>query len=68
MEVALDQLGTDGFDFHGVRPDVRATVVAVRSDTQKARGSNLVEASNRAHFYTWVPKRGSLHTATNWKP
>ena len=68
LEVALDQLGTDGFDFHGVRPDVRATVVAVRSDTQKARGSNLVEASNRAHFYTWVPKKGSLHTATNFKP
>ena len=41
----LGQAGTEGFDFHGVRPDVRPTVVAMRKDTNKARGATFKEAS-----------------------
>ena len=64
----MGQVGTEGFDFHGVRPDVRPTVVAVRKDTNKARGANFQEASDRAHFYTWAPKNGTLHSASNYQP
>ena len=65
---ALDQVGAAGFEFHGVRPDVRPTVVAVRTDTNKARGASFKEASDRAHFYTWVPKNGTLFSASNYQP
>ena len=27
-----------------------------------------MEASNRAHFYTWAPKKGTLFTGANYKP
>ena len=47
LKDSVNQVGTAGFQFHGVKPDVRATTVAVRSDTQKARGASFQEASDR---------------------
>ena len=35
---------------------------------RKAKVAHIMEASNRAHFYTWVAKRGTLHRGTNWHP
>ena len=69
VKVALN-CSSDPFCFHGVRPDARPTVVAaaVPGQTRKARGANFLEASNRVHFYTWVPKPGSLFVSTNYKP
>ena len=63
-----DQNSTAGFEFCGVRPDARPIVVAVAPGAKKARGANFLEASNRAHFYTWAPKNGTIYTGTNWKP
>ena len=57
--------------FHGVLPDVRPTFAAGAAAAQpgrKARGANFAEASNRAHFYAWAPKVGTLYTGTNWHP
>ena len=64
---AIDETSTIAFAFHGARPDGRATKVDT-SSTKKARGANYEEASNRAHFYTWAPKVGTLYRGTNWKP
>ena len=65
---ALDQETTAGFEFCGIKPDVRATFVATAADGQrKARGANFLEASNRAHFYTVAPKVGTLYKDSNWK-
>lgn len=68
LKTALDQVGTAGWEFHGVRPDGRHTAVPVRADTKKARGASFQEASDRAHFYAWAPKRGTLFSSTNWQP
>ena len=68
LKTVLDQVGIAGFEFHGVRPDARATQVTARADTRKARGSNFAEASDRAHFHVWVPKEGTLFTTSKWKP
>ena len=68
LEGALDQTNTDGFDFLGVRPDARATTVPTDSFRKKARGANFLEASNRAHFYVWAPKEGTLRGDTNYAP
>ena len=66
LKEAVDQVGTSGWEFHGVRPDGRNTAVPVRADTKKARGASFQEASDRAHFYAWVPKLGTLFSNTNW--
>ena len=66
LERAIDTLGTAIFAFHGVRPDVRATTIA--GMLKGARGASYVEASNRAHFYAWAPKRGTIYRGTNWQP
>ena len=68
LQEALDQVGTAGWEFHGVRPDARPTTVAARTDTQKARGASFQEASDRAHFYVWAPKVGTLFSAASYKP
>ena len=68
LKASVDQTDTTAFAFHGIRPDAKATFVALRTDTQKARGANFAEASNRAHFYVWVPKEGSLYQASTWQP
>lgn len=65
-EEPLDEPTTACFAFHGVLPDARATFVTAA--TKQARGANQAEASNRGHFYTWAPKRGTLKVGTNWKP
>jgi len=63
----VDESDTSKFAFHGVRPNAQSTKVEA-AETRKARGANFKEASNRAHFYTWVPKVGTLFVATNWRP
>ena len=68
LEGALNQTTTDGLDFLGVRPDARATAVPSDSIRKKARGANFLEASNRAHFYVWAPKEGTLHGDTDYVP
>jgi hypothetical protein len=68
LDKAVDQLTTKGFDFFGVRPDARSTVVPVERGRRKPRGMNFQEASNRAHFYTWVAKVGTLRVDTNYMP
>ena len=68
LATALDQATTEGFEFCGVKPDARATVVAKAADGQKKpRGANFLEASNRGHFYTVAPKVGTLYSDSNWK-
>ena len=66
LKEALDEPDTSLFAFHGVKPDTRPTVVA--APTKQARGANFAEASNRAHFYTWVAKIGTLFRRTSWAP
>ena len=72
LEQPLDVKTWEVFAFHGVKPDVRPTFVAPAADqssrSKKARGANFLEASNRAHFYTWVAKRGTVYVGTNYKP
>ena len=68
LKDSVDQVGTAGFQFHGVKPGVRATTVALRSDTQKARGASFQEASDRAHFYVCAPKKETLFSAASYKP
>ena len=68
LNQAVDQSTTKGFNFRGVRPDVRGTMVPVERGRRKPRGVNFLEASNRAHFYTWAPKEGSLRVDTNYAP
>jgi hypothetical protein len=65
---ALDQTNTDGLDFLGVQPDARATTVPTDSFRKNARGANFLEASNRAHFYVWAPKEGTLRGDTDYIP
>ena len=67
LQEAVDFSSAEVFEFHGVRPDARPTT-ALQTETRKARGASFVEASNRAHFYCWVPKEGSLFRGTNYKP
>ena len=67
LQAAVDEPTTDIFAFHGIRPDARSTVVA-STPTRNARGANFAEASNRAHFYVWVWKKGTLYSDTNWYP
>ncbi len=62
----FDEPNTECFAFHGVFPDARRTVVSAAA--KQARGANVVEASNRGHFYCWAPKRGTLHRGTNYQP
>ena len=66
----LDNRSTGIFAFHGIKPDVRPTVVdkAAALAGKKARGASFQQASNRGHFYAWAPKRGTLYRGTNYKP
>ena len=72
LKEAVDTTSREMFAFHGVLPDVRATFVAAAPQGQgqgkKPRGASFFEASNRVHFYTWAPKRGTLYVGTNYKP
>ena len=72
LQVAVDTVSRDMFAFHGVLPDVRPTVVTAApqgpGQAKKPRGASFFEASNRVHFYTWAPKRGTLYVGTNYKP
>ena len=63
---ALDARSTEAFAFNGVRPDGRSTWEARGSAA--ARGATTELASNRAHFYVWAPKVGSLKRDATWKP
>ena len=63
---AVDTRTTEVFAFHGVRPDARSTWEARGSAA--ARGATTELASNRAHFYCWAPKVGSLKRDSTWKP
>ena len=63
----VDLSSTAVFAFHGVMPDARPTVVYAALSKQ-GRGANAAEASNRAHFYAWAPKTGTLYRGTNWAP
>lgn len=67
LEKAVDETDPASFAFHGVRPNARPTKVLAATSRQ-ARGANFTEASNRAHFYTWAPKVGTLFVSTNWRP
>ena len=67
LEHSVDLPDVEPFAFHGIWPDVRSTWEPAAS-TSKARGRNWELASNRAHFYCWCPKKGSLHEDTNWAP
>ena len=66
LERPIDTLGAGIFAFHGVRPNVRTTTVA--GLLKGARGASYEEASNRAHFYVWAPKRGTIYRGTNHQP
>ena len=68
LKRAIDQTTTDSFTFHGIRPDVRATVVPMGAGQRKPRGASFQEASNRGHFYVVAPKIGTLRTDRNYKP
>ena len=68
LKQPLDQMTTDSFAFHGIRPDVRATVVPKAEGARKPRGANFLEASNRGHFYVVVDKVGTLKYDCNYKP
>ena len=63
---ALDARSTEAFAFNGVRPDGRSTWEPRGSAA--ARGATTELASNRAHFYVWAPKVGSLKRDATWKP
>ena len=65
----LDKQTRHVFAFHGVLPDVRPTVAVAGppNGAKKARGKSLLESSNRAHFYVWAPKEGTLFRGTNYK-
>jgi hypothetical protein len=67
---AVDLRSTASFAFHGVRPDVRPPALAALGPRACARGRGhaFAVASNRAHFYCWVPKVGTVFAGTNWKP
>ena len=65
---ALDQASINCFAFHGIRPDLRATVVPKGAGEKKPRGASFREASNRAHFYVVVNKLGTLRYDCNYKP
>ena len=67
LKKAVDQVTTEGFEFCGIKPDVRVTVVAKPEGQKKARGASFTEASNRGHFYTWAPKMGTVYSDANWK-
>ena len=54
LGAAVDQSTTQGFEFHGIRPDVRTTAVPQCLGQKRARGASWREASNRGHFYTVV--------------
>ncbi|CAK0881684.1 unnamed protein product [Prorocentrum cordatum] len=69
---AIDNATLVVFAFHGVVPDVRPTV-ALTGQTptgtlKTPRGASLAEASNRAHFYGWAPKKGTLFRGTGRPP
>ena len=66
LKVALDWSSKKGAAFHGVLPDVRRQWM--EQDGNAARGSAAAMASNRAHFYCYAPKLGTLFTTTNWWP
>jgi hypothetical protein len=71
LETAIDMTSTETFWFKGVRPDVGTTSELLPGGTggsKQARGTTFREASNRAHFYCWVNKAGSLKSGSNWKP
>ena len=68
LKQAVDQTTTDSFAFHGIRPDVRATVVPAGLGQRKPRGASFLEASNRVHFYVVAAKIGTLRTDHNYKP
>ena len=72
LKKAIDNATPVVFAFHGVVPDVRPTVALTSqtpAGTLKApRGASLAEASNRAHFYAWAPKKGTLFRGTNRPP
>lgn len=65
LKYAIDKATSASCAFHGVLPNVQTTVShgqGIVGEVKKARGKNVVEASNRAHFYVWAPKRGTLFT------
>ena len=63
----MDHPDVSPFEFHGIWPDVRNTWEPVASQ-KKARGQTWETSSNRAHFYCWAPKKGTLFKATSWAP
>ena len=67
LKKGVDQIGTQGFQFHGIKPDVRVTTVPNAAGMKKPRGASFIEASNRGHFYTWAPKVGTVYSDANWK-
>ena len=66
----IDERGTRAWAFHGVRPNAQTTwdVDTPGAGRKKPRGANVAKASNRGHFYVWAPKKGSLHTESNYLP
>lgn len=69
LKDALDNKTRSVFAFHGVLPNVQPTAVAaVTMPGKKPRGASFAEASNRAHFYAWAPKLGTLYKGTNYQP
>lgn len=67
LESPVDLPSVEPFAFHGIWPDVRSTWDSIGSG-KKARGTSLEMSSNRAHFYCWCEKKGSLFQSTNWEP
>lgn len=62
----MDHCTTDAVAFHGVRPNARATWG--RGEGKAARGATFQAASDRAHFYTWAAKLGTLFMNTKYEP
>ena len=67
LRLAADLPSVEPFAFHGVWPDVRSTWESVGFG-KKARGATSDMSSNRAHFYCWCEKKGSIRRSTNWRP
>lgn len=68
LKAPLNKPTNTVFAFHGIKPDTRKTFGVAIADKKGARGVSFEEASNRAHFYCWANKKGSLFRGSNWQP
>ena len=67
LKEAIDHSTKDAFLLWGIPPDVRSPW-AQSEGAHNARGANYAEVNNRAHFYCFAPKFGTLYTGSNYKP